>query len=770
MLEPLEGRVLLSADFVGAVDLLNQPILPHEAPAVSTLLDNGGPRAAHGPALFTTLHPHDAVIGPSFAGWHFDDRPGDAPKHHDHDGAQPTFTLTGPGKSEVVRDGDRWDVVLTGTDSRSIFTVTTHGADAKIDDIRVDGSLGQLRAGDADLYGDLSVRGTLHRLVLDDVKGGTVSAESVDEVRIKGDLRDATFLIGADLGADGQLGGSGAAADEFGTGHVELFKVDGDVDDTTVRVGIDPVDGQFDNGNDKILGRAGNGIDKVEIGDSLSHDSLFQAGVLPHAVKVDHHRVDPSHDHRFITWTRGEHHLSLEAELAHDTGASATDGVTSDPTIKGTLEHSSAIRSFKAGFDDTSLRDYVSIKGELGADGQFTLSRADLARINEELCGRPLDDGTHTLHLIATDAKGHTVRADVTFTLDTRAPRRPTLDLAAASDSAPVGDHRTTFDVVTLVGKTSPGALVALLGTGAATTADQHGRFTFEDVSLDVGKNVFTVKATDLAGNKSFGSVRITRLAAPAAPTLAIGDATVTEGNAGTTNAVFNVVFSAASTQATTVNFATADGTATAGSDYTATSGTLTFAPGTTSRQITVPVLGDTLVEPTEAFSVNLSAPTNATLADGQGLGTITNDDAAATPTLTIGDATVAEGNAGTTNLLFTVTLSAASVQPVTVDFATSNGTALAPGDYATRTGTLTFAPGVTTQQITVPVVGDLVFETNENFLVNLTNVVNATIADGQGVGTITNDDNAPTLAINDVTVTEGNAGTTNAVFTVSLT
>ena len=66
-LEPLEGRVLLSADFVGAVDLLNQPILPREAPAVSTLLDNGGPRAVNGPALFTTLHPHDAVIGPSFA-------------------------------------------------------------------------------------------------------------------------------------------------------------------------------------------------------------------------------------------------------------------------------------------------------------------------------------------------------------------------------------------------------------------------------------------------------------------------------------------------------------------------------------------------------------------------------------------------------------------------------------------------------------------------------------------------------------------------------
>jgi hypothetical protein len=189
------------------------------------------------------------------------------------------------------------------------------------------------------------------------------------------------------------------------------------------------------------------------------------------------------------------------------------------------------------------------------------------------------------------------------------APKRPTLDLAAASDSAPVGDHRTTFDVVTLVGKTSPGALVALVGTGAATTADQHGRFTFEDVSLDVGKNVFTVKATDLAGNKSFGSVRITRLAAPAVPTLAIGDATVTEGNAGTTNAVFNVVLSGASTQTTTVNFATADGTADRGRRLHRHQRHAHVRAGTTSRQITVPVLGDTLVEPNETFSVNLSAP-----------------------------------------------------------------------------------------------------------------------------------------------------------------
>jgi hypothetical protein len=108
----------------------------------------------------------------------------------------------------------------------------------------------------------------------------------------------------------------------------------------------------------------------------------------------------------------------------------------------------------------------------------------------------------------------------------------------------------------------------------------------------------------------------------------------VTEGNSGTTNAVFTVSLSAASTQQVTVNYATADGTATTGnSDYTAKSGTLTFAPNTTSQPISVAVNGDTTVEPNEAFVVNLTSPTGATILDGQGTATIANDDGAPPPT-----------------------------------------------------------------------------------------------------------------------------------------
>lgn len=114
----------------------------------------------------------------------------------------------------------------------------------------------------------------------------------------------------------------------------------------------------------------------------------------------------------------------------------------------------------------------------------------------------------------------------------------------------------------------------------------------------------------------------------PALPTLSIGDVSLAEGNSGTTNAVFPVTLSAASTSPVTVAFTTANGTALAGSDYQTVTGTLTFAPGETARTIAVPILGDTQVEPDEAFTVALTNPSGATLVRAQATGTIRNDDA----------------------------------------------------------------------------------------------------------------------------------------------
>jgi len=224
-----------------------------------------------------------------------------------------------------------------------------------------------------------------------------------------------------------------------------------------------------------------------------------------------------------------------------------------------------------------------------------------------------------------------------------------------------------------------------------------------------------------------------------AAPSIAINNVSVTEGNSGTMTAVFTVALSAASSRTVTVNYGTANGTATQPADYAAASGTLTFAPGVTSQQIAVSVKGDTLDEANETFSVNLSGATNATIADSQGIGTIVDDDP--TPSLTINDVSLTEGSSfQTKSATFTLTLSAASGQTITVHYATANGTATAGSDYVAKSGTVTFNAGTTTQTISITVNGDSTREANETFFVNLSSPTNVTLARTQAVGTILND------------------------------
>ncbi len=254
-------------------------------------------------------------------------------------------------------------------------------------------------------------------------------------------------------------------------------------------------------------------------------------------------------------------------------------------------------------------------------------------------------------------------------------------------------------------------------------------------------------------------------------PDISINNVSVTEGDSATVNASFNVTLSAVSMQTITVAFATADGNATAGSDYQSNAGTLTFNPGELSKPINVSVSGDILDEPNETFTVNLFNATNAAILDSQGQGTITDNDP--TPSLYINDLPlIPEGDSGTSTANFTVTLSAASGQTVTVNYATADGTANAGSDYVAAAGTLTFNPGDLTKQVPVKINGDSLFEPNETFFVNITAPVNATLSDNQGQGTITNDDAAPptsNITIDDPSVAEGDAETKSLVFMLSL-
>ncbi len=224
-------------------------------------------------------------------------------------------------------------------------------------------------------------------------------------------------------------------------------------------------------------------------------------------------------------------------------------------------------------------------------------------------------------------------------------------------------------------------------------------------------------------------------------PSLTINNVTVTEGNSGTTTATFTVTLSMVSTGTVTVNYATADGTALSTSDYVSGNGALSFAPGETSKTISITINGDTVVESNETFLVTLSGVVGATLADSEGVGTITNDDTPPVPSISIADVSVVEGNRNSKRMTFTIVISSASTQSITVRYATANGTATSGSDYSSTSGTARISAGRTSTTINVTIFGDQTVELNETLLVNLSNAVNATIGDNQAVGTIVNDD-----------------------------
>ena len=221
-------------------------------------------------------------------------------------------------------------------------------------------------------------------------------------------------------------------------------------------------------------------------------------------------------------------------------------------------------------------------------------------------------------------------------------------------------------------------------------------------------------------------------------PSISVREAVVVEGNAGTTQATFVVALSAASSQTVSCSFATTNGTATAGSDYVATTGALSFAPGEVEKPVVVLVNGDTVDEQQETYFLDLSNIQNATLGSSRGNGFIVDDDG---PTISINDVSVTEGNSGTKAATFTLTLSGPSVEAIAVRVVTSPGTATAAVDYNSINLVVIFQPGIVTRTFDVDILGDTSLELNETFSVNITEAFATTISDGAGAGTILDDD-----------------------------
>ncbi len=375
--------------------------------------------------------------------------------------------------------------------------------------------------------------------------------------------------------------------------------------------------------------------------------------------------------------------------------------------------------------------------------------------------GTIIDDDGPTVSINSPSvSEGDSGSTNLTFTatLSATSVQQVTVDYADAT----TGTATSGTDYTAITGSTLTFAVGATSQTfNVSVTGD-----TTDEVDETVVVTLSSPTNATVSSTAGTGTGTITD---DDGPTVSINSPSVTEGDSGSTNLTFTATLSAASAQQVTVAYADAGtGTATSGTDYTAiTAGTLTFAAGTTSQTFNVAVTGDTTDEANETVVVTLSSPTNATISTANGTGTITDDDG---PTVSIDSPSVTEGNSGSTNLTFTVSLSAASAQQVTVDYAdATTGTATSGTDYTTITGgTLTFAVGTTSQTFNVAVTGDTTDEANETVVVTLSSPTNATIATGTGTGTITDDD-GPTVSINSPSVTEGDSGSTNLTFTATL-
>jgi chitinase len=428
----------------------------------------------------------------------------------------------------------------------------------------------------------------------------------------------------------------------------------------------------------------------------------------------------------------------------------------------------------------TAGSDYVAKTGTLTFAAGETTKTISVAAIGDSVA-----ETNEGFTVALSNPTGATIArgtATGTITNDDVVPSTLSISNATFAEGSAATPGHGTFTVTLSKASTSPVTVHFATSNGTATAGSDYvakaGTLTFAAGETSKTISVAAIGDAVAETNEGFTVVLSNPTGATIArgtasgtitnddgtpPSLRIGDATFAEGIAATPgHGTFTVTLSKASTAPVTVKFATSNGTATAGRDYVAQSGTLTFAAGQTTKAISIAAIGDSIFEPNEGFTVALSNATGATLADATGAGTITNDDVAPLPTLRIGDSTFAEGSAASPGHgTFTVTLSQVSTSPVTVHYRTANGTATAGSDYVAKSGTLTFEAGETTKTVSIAAIGDSTVEANEGFTVVLSNAVGATIADGTGAGTITNDDVAPlpTLSIGDTSVVEGNPG-----------
>ena len=360
--------------------------------------------------------------------------------------------------------------------------------------------------------------------------------------------------------------------------------------------------------------------------------------------------------------------------------------------------------------------------------------------------------GIRIADIAVTEGDSDTTPATFALALTAETDHEIAVEVTTADGTAVVGDDYEGFSDVVVIpkGETSAEVPVAVLGD---TQSEPDENFTLE-ILASTGAGVID-------------GVGVATILSDDPPAVSISDVAVAEGASGTTNVLLTATLDLPADGTVTVDYTTVTGTATAGSDYTTSSGTVTFDPGDTEATIAVAVLGDTLDEDDETFSVVLSAPVGAVVGDGTAIVTITDDDPL--PALSIGDVTVNELTGSPAQAGFVVTLSLASGRAVQVTLQTVDVTATSPSDYTATNTVVTIPAGATSVPVPVTIVGDSLDEFNETFTATLTSPVNATVADASATATIVDDDAGPTISVSDESHVESDAGTANMRFTVSL-
>lgn len=342
-----------------------------------------------------------------------------------------------------------------------------------------------------------------------------------------------------------------------------------------------------------------------------------------------------------------------------------------------------------------------------------------------------------------------------------------TISLTPASASATTV-HWATSDGTALAGTnytatSGTASFAAGVTTQTITVTVLASNTTFNDRYFQVNLSAPTGGAV-IERSVGYGNI----LTHSVAPLISITPIATPQPTTGTATATFTATLTPSSLNTVTVNYATADGTAVAGTDYNAKSATLTFAPGDTSKNFGVTVTANTTYFGADRyFYVNLSAPSNAAIVTNQAYTYLVNSNKA--PTLSVNNIAVYKPLTGTTPAVFSVTLTPASVNTVTVHYATSDGNGVAGTDYTAVTGNLTFAPGVVKQTVSVNVLGGTVTTGNRYFYLSISTPTNALVQSTSGQANIVDDTITPYMSINSTTVTRPATGTALATFNVKL-